>query len=139
SLRRRGGRLVVRAGAVAREVGAVAAECGATEVHMAAGVTSYAHHREERLRERLGAGGVALRVHETVITAVAPGAVTPVGSDHFAVFTPYARRWDRERLREPLSAPGSVPVPDAVRGLPLPARAEVPGPTPSLPAVGQTS
>ena len=76
SLRRRGGRLVVRTGPVAREVRAVAAACGATEVHMAAGVTGFAHRREERLREELDAGGVALRVHDRVITAVAPGRAT---------------------------------------------------------------
>lgn len=139
SLRRRGGRLVVRTGPVAREVGAVAAECGAAEVHMAAGVTSYAHHREERLRGRLGESGVTLRVHEAVTTVVAPGTVTPSGSDHFAVFTPYFRRWDRERPRKPLSAPRSVPVPEEVRGRPVPERAEVSGTSPGLPAGGETA
>ena len=137
SLRRRGGRLVVRAGPVAREVCAVAAECGAAEVHMAAGVTAYAHRREERLRERLGDGGVALRVHDTVVTAVAPGAVTPSGSDHFAVFTPYFRRWDRERLRKPLPAPRAVRVPDGVRGRPVPERADVSGTSPGVPPGGE--
>ncbi|MFF5156844.1 cryptochrome/photolyase family protein [Streptomyces sp. NPDC000348] len=139
SLRRRGGRLVVRAGAVAREVCAVAAECGAFEVHMSAGVTAYAHHREERLRERLGGSGVALRVHETVLTAVAPGAVTPSGSDHYAVFTPYFRRWDREPLRAFLPAPRAVRVPDGVRGRPVPGRADVSGVSPGLPAGGETA
>ncbi|MFB6552497.1 cryptochrome/photolyase family protein [Streptomyces sp. NPDC056405] len=139
SLRRRGGRLVVRAGPVVREVCAVAAECGATEVHMAAGVTAYAHRREERLRDGLGDSGVALRVHETVVTALAPGAVTPSGSDHFAVFTPYFRRWSQESQRKPLPAPRTVRVPDEVRGEPLPDRAEVPGTSPGLPSGGETA
>ncbi|WP_406090684.1 cryptochrome/photolyase family protein [Streptomyces sp. NBC_01013] len=139
SLRRRGGRLVVRAGPVVREVCAVAAECEATEVHMAAGVTAYADRREERLGEALGASGVALRVHETVITALAPGAVTPAGSDHFAVFTPYFRRWSQESMRSPLSAPRSVPVPDGAHGEPLPERADVTGTSPGLPPGGETS
>ncbi|GGW71799.1 hypothetical protein GCM10010381_65600 [Streptomyces xantholiticus] len=91
---------MVRSGPVVREVGAVVAECGAAAVHMAAGVTRYAHRREELLRQALGERGVALRVHDAVITAVAPGTVTPAGSDHYAVFTPYFRRWSRERLRE---------------------------------------
>lgn len=139
SLRRRGGRLVVRAGPVVREVCAVAAECGAAEVHMAAGVTSYAHRREERLREELAGRGVALRVHERVITVVAPGTVTPSGSDHFAVFTPYFRRWSREPLRESLPAPRTVRVPDAVRGEALPSREGVSGTSPGLPAGGETA
>ncbi|MFA3872917.1 deoxyribodipyrimidine photo-lyase [Streptomyces sp. MMCC 100] len=138
SLRRRGGRLVVRAGPVVREVCAVAAECGATEVHMAAGVTAYAHRREERLRDGLDAGGVALRVHEAVVTALAPGAVTPSGSDHFAVFTPYFRRWSEESLRKPLPAPRTVRVPDRVRGEPLPDRADVKGISPGLPDGGES-
>ncbi|WP_211273160.1 deoxyribodipyrimidine photo-lyase, partial [Streptomyces hirsutus] len=138
SLRRRGGRLVVRTGPVVREAGAVAAECGAAEVHTAAGVSGYAQRREERLREDLGRRGVALRVHDAVITAVAAGAVTPAGSDHYAVFTPYFRRWSQERLRETCPAPRTVRVPGAVRGEPLPSRDELSGLSPGLPAGGET-
>ncbi|MFJ3549034.1 cryptochrome/photolyase family protein [Streptomyces sp. NPDC090114] len=139
SLRRRGGRLLIRHGPVVRKVREVAAECGATEVHMAAGVTGYAHRREERLREELRGGGAVLRVHEAVITAVAPGAVTPSGSDHFAVFTPYFRRWSQEPLREPLSAPRTVRVPDGMRGEPLPDRAKAAGASPGLPTGGESA
>lgn len=139
SLRRRGGRLLIRNGPVVREVRSVTAEYRATEVHIAAGVTAYAHHREERLREGLGGSGVALRVHDAVITAVAPGAVTPSGSDHFAVFTPYFRRWSQESLRKPLAAPRTVRVPDGMRGEPLPDRAKVAGASPGLPAGGESA
>ncbi|MFF3714880.1 cryptochrome/photolyase family protein [Streptomyces prasinus] len=138
SLRRRGGRLVVRTGPVVRETGAVAAECGAAEVHMAAGVSGYARRREERLREDLGRRGVALRVHDAVNTAVAAGAVTPAGSDHYAVFTPYFRRWSQEKLRGVCPAPRTVRVPDAVRGEPLPSREDLPVLSPGLPAGGET-
>ncbi|MGH3311321.1 MAG: cryptochrome/photolyase family protein [Streptomyces sp.] len=138
SLRRRGGRLVVRTGPVVREVCAVAAECGASEVHMAAGVTGYAQRREEGLHDGLGERGVALRVHDAVITAVAPGAVTPAGSDHYAVFTPYFRRWSRERMRETSPAPRTVRVPDAVHSEPLPSRGGLSGIAPELPAGGET-
>lgn len=139
SLRRRGGRLVVRTGPVAREVRAVAAACGVTEVHLAAGVSGYAHRREERLRMELDGDGVALRVHDSVVTALAPGAVTPVGSDHFAVFTPYMRRWSKEPLRDPLPAPRAVRVPDAVRGEELPSRPGVADLSPDLPAGGESA
>ncbi|GGY01132.1 cryptochrome/photolyase family protein [Streptomyces djakartensis] len=139
SLRRRGGRLVVRSGPVAREVRAVAAACGATEVHMAAGVTAHAHRREERLREELGAGGVVLRVHDSVITAVAPGAVTPSGGDHFSVFTPYFRRWSQQSLRDPLPAPRAVRVPGSARGEELPSREGVRGVSPEVPPGGESA
>ncbi|MFQ6143158.1 cryptochrome/photolyase family protein [Streptomyces seoulensis] len=136
-LRRRGGRLVVRDGPVVREVAAVAEECGAGQVHLAAGVTGYAQRRERRLREHLGGRGVELRVHDAVITAVAPGALVPSGADHYAVFTPYFRRWSTERLREARPAPRTVRVPEAVRGEPVPSRDDLSGLSPALPAGGE--
>ncbi|MDI3408944.1 cryptochrome/photolyase family protein [Streptomyces cavernicola] len=140
-LRHRGGRLVVRTGAVDREVPAVAAECGATEVHMAAAVTGYAQRREQRLREALAAPGVTLHVHDAVTTAVAPGAVTPAGSgtDHYAVFTPYFRRWSQLSLREPLPPPRTVRVPDASRGEAPSSATDVDATSPGLPEGGETA
>ncbi|MFD0106105.1 cryptochrome/photolyase family protein [Streptomyces sp. NPDC127164] len=137
SLRRRGGRLVVRSGPVDREVGAVVTECGATRAHMAEAVTGYGRRREERLRGHLESLGVALHVHDAVTTAVAPGQVTPTGSDHYAVFTPYFRRWSVQRLREVCPPPRTVCVPDGVRGEPLPSRDALPGLSPGLPAGGE--
>ncbi|MFD6551408.1 deoxyribodipyrimidine photo-lyase, partial [Streptomyces sp. NPDC058398] len=69
-LRDRGGRLVVRSGDVAAEVAKAAAETDADEVHIAAGVSAYAHRREERLRAALETRGCRLYVHEAVITAL---------------------------------------------------------------------
>lgn len=140
-LRRRGGRLVVRTGPVAREVPAVTAACGATEVHLAAAVTGYAHRRERRLREALAARGVTLHVHDSVTTAVAPGAVTPAGSgtDHYAVFTPYFRRWSQTPLRDPLPPPRTVRVPDAARGESPPSARHVDATSPGLPEGGETA
>ncbi|MEV0927374.1 deoxyribodipyrimidine photo-lyase [Streptomyces spongiicola] len=124
-LRDRGGRLVVRSGDVVEEVRAVAREAGAGEVHMAAGVSAYAHAREERLRLALEEDGRTLRVHDAVVTALAPGAVVPSGSDHFAVFTPYHRRWSQEELRGVLAAPRTIRVPDGLRSEPVPSREDV--------------
>ncbi|GAA0644317.1 deoxyribodipyrimidine photo-lyase [Streptomyces thermocarboxydovorans] len=138
-LRRRGGRLVVRSGPVVREVCSVVAECHAAEVHLAAGVTRFAHRREELLRKALGERGVALRVHDAVVTAVPPGAVTPGSGDHYAVFTPYLRRWSAERLRDVRPAPRGVRVPEGVRGEAPPSRAEVSGVSPGLPAGGESA
>ncbi|MFJ3498396.1 cryptochrome/photolyase family protein [Streptomyces sp. NPDC086091] len=120
-LRERGGRLVLRTGEVVAEVCRVATEAGADEVHVAADVSGFAHRREERLRRALEAEGVRLHVHDTVTSAVAPGGVLPAGSDHFAVFTPYFRRWSQEPLRDAHGAPRTVRVPDGVRSDELPA------------------
>lgn len=126
-LRDRGGRLVVRSGDVVDELCAVVHEADADEVHMAAGVSGYAHTREERLRTALERDGRRLYVHDAVVTAVAPGAVVPTGSDHFAVFTPYFRRWSEQEVRGTLGTPRAVHVPDGIRSEPVPSRKEVAG------------
>ncbi|KAA0921263.1 cryptochrome/photolyase family protein [Streptomyces apricus] len=126
-LRERGGRLVYRVGDPVDEVCKVVTETDADEVHMAAGVSAYAHRREERLRAALEAEGRRLHVHDEVLTALAPGAVTPVASDHFAVFTPYFRHWERHRVRPALGAPRAVRVPEEVGSERLPERAELSG------------
>ncbi|QMV20837.1 deoxyribodipyrimidine photo-lyase [Streptomyces sp. SCUT-3] len=139
-LRRRGGRLVLRSGDLTEQVRRVAEEAGAAEVHLAADVSGHARTREERLRRALGAAGRELHVHDTVVTAVAPGAVTPAGKDHFAVFTPYFNRWADCALRTPLDPPRALAVPPSVGSLPIPSAASLaPGrPSPALPAGGES-
>ncbi|MDK1472104.1 deoxyribodipyrimidine photo-lyase [Streptomyces sp. 549] len=136
-LRERGGRLVVRSGEPSAQVAAVVRETGATRVHLAAGVSGHAQRREERLRSALSGTGCELRVHDAVVTALPPGAVTPPGNDHFAVFTPYFRRWAGAGVREPLAAPARVAVPDVESG-PLPSR-DVPGASPAVAPGGETA
>ena len=137
-LRERGGRLVVRSGDVVDVVCKVAAETDADEVHMAADVSGYAQRREQRLRRALEAEGRRLHVHDTVTTAVAPGAVTPASSDHFAVFTPYFRQWSGVQLRAPLSAPRAVRVPEGVGSEELPSRTGIAGLSPGLATGGES-
>ncbi|MEU8967732.1 deoxyribodipyrimidine photo-lyase [Streptomyces monashensis] len=138
-LRERGGRLVVRSGGVVEEVCALAAAAGADEVHMAADVSGYAQRRERRLRRALEADGRRLHVHDTVNQAVAPGAVAPAASDHFAVFTPYFRHWSTQRLRDPLGAPRAVSVPDGIAAGELPSRTGLPGVSPGAACGGETA
>ncbi|WP_326587202.1 cryptochrome/photolyase family protein [Streptomyces sp. NBC_01294] len=136
-LRERGGRLVVRSGDPVAEVCAVVREADADEVHMAAGCSAFALRREARLRRALEADGRRLYVHDGVVTALPAGAVTPAGSDHFAVFTPYFRRWSGEALRDPLAAPREVQVPDGIRSEALPSRAAVPSVSAGLATGGE--
>ncbi|MFR9757957.1 cryptochrome/photolyase family protein [Streptomyces sp. TR06-5] len=138
ALRDRGGRLVLRSGDVVAETCRAAHESGARDVHVAADVSGFAHRREDRLRSALEADGRALHVHDAVTTALAPGAVTPQDRDHFAVFTPYFRRWERERLRDPLAAPRRVPVPDALPSGRMPTRSAVDDVSPGLARGGET-
>ncbi|NLU76079.1 deoxyribodipyrimidine photo-lyase [Streptomyces sp. HNM0575] len=137
-LRERGGRLVLRGGDVVAEARRAAAECGARQVHVAGGVSGYAQRREERLRRGLESDGRELCVHDAVVTALPPGEVTPQGRDHFAVFTPYFRRWAAERLRPSLEAPRSVRVPEGVASEALPQRSRVKGVSPGAPAGGES-
>ncbi|MEY8039961.1 deoxyribodipyrimidine photo-lyase [Saccharopolyspora cebuensis] len=136
-LRELGGALVVRDGDPATEVARLAEEVGADAVHVAADVSAHSYAREEALRAALPDG--LLHVHDDVVTARAPGLVTPSGNDHFAVFTPYFRRWQEAPLRR------VVPVPDAIRsprvrrgGLPSRNELIAGSPSPDLPAGGET-
>ncbi|MFC5033311.1 deoxyribodipyrimidine photo-lyase [Streptomyces sp. So13.3] len=139
-LRRTGARLALRTGDVTEQVRAVAAEAGAEQVHLAAGVSGYAQRREERLRRALELDGRLLVVHEAVVTAVAPGAVTPQGKDHYAVFTPYFRRWAEQGVREPLPAPRRIPGARVRYGsLPSPSSLAGGTPSPTLPEGGETA
>ncbi|PXY19495.1 cryptochrome/photolyase family protein [Prauserella muralis] len=137
-LRERGGRLVVRRGRTADEVARLADEHDVTAVHVAADVSGFARRREETLRERLAAAGRDLCVHDTSVTVVPPGAVTPSGNDHFAVYTPYYRQWSAAAKRAVLPAPRRLSLPNVAEGS-LPAREEIcPGPTsPDLPEGGE--
>jgi deoxyribodipyrimidine photo-lyase len=140
ALRERGGRLVVRTGDVVREVCRVAESTGAGQVHVAGDVSGFAQRREERLRAALTGVRRDLRVHGDALVVVPPGAVGPGGSDHFAIFTPYFRRWVDARVRRPLAAPETVSVPGEVESEPLPdASAIARGrPSPELPSGGES-
>lgn len=116
SLRDRGARLVVRRGDWLAEVCSVAQEVGADVVHLAADVSAFAQRRADALRAELSAQGRELRSHSASITAVPPGAITPTGKDHFAVFTPYFRKWSDAPAREILTPPNRITMPD----LPVP-------------------
>ncbi|MFC9177792.1 cryptochrome/photolyase family protein [Streptomyces sp. NPDC057107] len=137
-LRRRGGRLVVRTGSVAEEVRRLVEETGAGAVHLAAGVSGYAARREEQLRTALADTGCDLRIHDAVVTALAPGRVVPTGKDHFAVFTPYFRRWEAAGVRGTLTAPRTVQLPDGeLSSDPLPIRDDVKDVSPGLAEGGE--
>jgi deoxyribodipyrimidine photo-lyase len=124
-LRDRGGRLVLREGDVVDEVAALVRAEGVTEVHVAADVSGYAQARERRLRDALSHTDARLCVHDTVITAVAPGELRPTGGrEHFAVFTPYHRQWANTHRRSVLPAPKSLSVP-RLRAGKLPAAKDI--------------
>lgn len=136
-LRERGGRLVVREAEVVAGARAVAEETGARSLHIAGGVSGYATRREERLRSALADVGCTLHVHDAVVTALPPGRVVPTGRDHFAVFTPYFRRWEAMGVRGTLAAPRAVRLPDDVKSQPLPERSRVSGVSPGLVTGGE--
>lgn len=111
-LRERGGHLVLRRGAVVDEVERIVTEARAGAVHIAAEVSHYGRRRESALRERLAAHGCRLHSHAATVTGVDLAAIQPsTGRDHFAVFTPYFRRWETAHHRRPLPAPRTLTVP----------------------------
>jgi deoxyribodipyrimidine photo-lyase len=108
--------VVVRHGDVAAEVARLAQEVGAGRVHVARDASAFAARRERRLRAVLAGDRRELVVHDGVHSVVAPGAVLPTGSDHFAVFTPYWRRWAQAGRRAVLRRPMRISTPDVAPG-----------------------
>jgi deoxyribodipyrimidine photo-lyase len=111
SLRERGGHLVLRHGDVVEQLCRAAAETEAAAVHIASDDSPYAKARERRLRRELEGQRRALRVHHGVHTVHSAGSLTPAGKDHFAVFTPYWRRWSVTERRPIAATPKHVNVP----------------------------
>jgi deoxyribodipyrimidine photo-lyase len=115
ALRGLGAALVIRHGDLATEVARLADRYDAESVHIAADVSGFSTHRRQRLRRALAGTRSELVEHQAVTTIQPAGAITPNGSDHFSVFTPYYRHWLQVPRRP------SVPSPDRLR---LPAGAD---------------
>ena len=117
SLKQRGsGGLVVRRGDTAEEMAVLARETGADRVHVAGDWSRHAQGRARRLDKALSDIGVELLVHDETLVVVPPGAVAPDGKDHFAVFSPYHRRWSEQLRRPVLDAPARLASPDVRSG-----------------------
>jgi deoxyribodipyrimidine photo-lyase len=123
-LRRRGGRLIVRRGQFVAEVKRLVDELSISDVHIAADVSAYSQRREHRLGVALREHGCRLHVHAGSITVAEPGSIAPDQHDHFAVFTPYYRRWLGTPCRTVLRAPSALTVP-GVDGEPMPAATDL--------------
>jgi deoxyribodipyrimidine photo-lyase len=138
SLAERGAGLVIRHGDPAAEVAALAEEVDAASVHIAADWSRHAQRRRELIAAALGRR--ELVVHDHSVAAVAPGEITPTDKDHFAVFTPYYRRWAERPLRPVLEPPARLRAP-AVRKGDLPAADYLcaGARAPHLPAGGETA
>ncbi|QIX27156.1 deoxyribodipyrimidine photo-lyase [Nocardioides sp. JQ2195] len=113
SLRQRGcDGLQVSRGDTATEVAAVVAKTGADVVHVSGDWSAHAQRRRASLEEALP---VELVVHDETLVAVPPGVVVPGGKDHFAVFTPFHRRWADRPRRPVLDAPRTLAPRSAVK------------------------
>ncbi|MFC9660348.1 cryptochrome/photolyase family protein [Nocardia sp. NPDC127606] len=136
-LRALGGTLVVRRGAVADVLDGVIEETGATSVHLAEDVSRYSRQREQALRRN---PDTVVHCHSGSVTATSAELVPSTGRDHFAVFTPYFRRWSAAHRRTPLPAPRSLSVP-SIRSetLPQPADLSSGRPSPQLRVGGEST
>lgn len=115
SLRTRGGDLVIRRGDAVGEVITLARETGAEGVCCAADVSGFAATRQRRL----AAACADARLEFTLcpgVTVVPPAELLPSGGgDHYRVFTPYLRAWERAKRRPAAAAPKKVRLPDGLK------------------------
>ncbi len=117
ALRERGGDLVLRTGDPVAEALALAASVGAERIVASADVSAYAGRRESRL----ASAEVAFETYPGV-TVVPPGELRPTGGDHYRVFTPYWRAWERATWRSVERAPSRLQLPSGLAVGRLPAR-----------------
>lgn len=115
-LRELGVRLVIRRGHVPDVVAELADEHDVKEVHISSDVSGYAKRREAALHDRLRAEGRTLVVHEGVVNVVSPGLVVPATRDHYAMFTPYFRRWLEAPKRSLTATPTRLRMPHVESG-----------------------
>src|ERR1700753_2951734 len=134
------GRLFLRRGRVVEEAMKVARECGASELHIAADWSAYARRREEALRAACEEADIEFTAHPGV-TVLDPGAVTPIGGDHFKIFSPYHRSWSDAPWREEVGTPRKLDVPSELAAGELPALDQLTDgkPSPDLEAGGETA
>lgn len=113
ALRKAGAGLVARDGELVGQVCRIAEQVNAATVHLSADVSTFALRRQKQLAAALASQGRALQLHNEVHTVLAPGRITPssAGADHFAVFTPYLRRWLAARRRPAAPAPRRLKLP----------------------------
>ena len=110
SLRKRAARLTVRRGDVVSETLRVAKESGAEGIYLSEDVSAYAMRRFRQLRAACRGERMALRAFPG-ITVVPAGELTPVGGDHYRVFTPYWRVWRNASRPAPRRAPRRLSMP----------------------------
>jgi deoxyribodipyrimidine photo-lyase len=124
SLRERGAPLVVRHGDAIEETLRLASEWDVSTVCMSADMSPYAQSRQLRLGKSCERAGIELRLFAG-ITVVEPGELTPLGGDHYRVFTPYWRVWSKLPAPMVQRAPRRIAVPAGLRGTPIPSLASL--------------
>ena len=115
-----GADLVLRRGDPVGETVRLALSTAATTVFVSADASRYSCEREERLARESARQRIELRVLDA-LAVVGPGALTPVGSDHYRVFTPYWRRWRATPPPPPIGPPPRLRLPNGLEPGKLPA------------------
>ena len=109
-LRRRGGALVVRAGAPAVELARLAADTGARTLHRSSDFSPLAQAREREVDAALRACGAEVVRHDDVLLA-GPADLRTRNGQPFSVFTPFHRAWLAAARVAPEPAPARVALP----------------------------
>jgi hypothetical protein len=120
ALRERGGDLIIRRGDPVTEVIGLARDTEAEGVFCADDVSGYAASRRARLTAACQAARLGLTMCPGV-TVVPPGELRPSGGgDHYRVFTPYLRAWERAARRPEAATPDQVRLPGGLTAGDLP-------------------
>jgi deoxyribodipyrimidine photo-lyase len=109
SLRERGSRLIVRAGAPECELPALARELRAASLHFSVDAGPFAQARDRRVREAVRNQGIEFCPHPGTFVVDRPASIRTGAGGPYTVFTPYLRSWLDAPRRAVLGAPESLP------------------------------
>ncbi len=119
SLRKIGGRLIVRHGKPVDELLRLADETGATAVYFGREYEPYGRERDKAVEDALAARGIAVvTASDHLLTE--PGEVLSKTGSNYTVFTPYKRAWFERVIEAPMTAPTRIKTPEEIVSEALP-------------------
>lgn len=119
SLRKIGGRLIVRYGKPEEELARLVQETGATGLYFGREVEPYGQERDKRVTHKMKDLGVTVETFADHLLTEPGDVMTKVGTP-YSVFTPYKRVWLEQPIDKPVAAPKHLKTPEDLHSEALP-------------------
>ena len=119
SLRKIGGRLIIRHGKPEEELTRLVQETKAEGLYFGRDYEPYSRKRDEAVQKAMDVLGVFVHTFSDHLLHE-PGDVLSAGGTNYTVFTPYKRVWLEKPVEAPQDAPGKISIPADLHSEPIP-------------------